>query len=52
MDNASFHRANRLRGLCSVESVKLLFLPPYSPDLNLIEEHFGEVKGFMRKEWN
>jgi hypothetical protein len=26
-------------------------LPPYSPDLNPIEEHFGEVKGFMRKEW-
>ncbi len=28
---------------------ELLFLPPYSPDLNPIEEAFSKVKGFLRR---
>jgi transposase len=28
---------------------KLLYLPPYSPDLNPIEEAFSKIKGFLRK---
>jgi transposase len=30
--------------LCSDAGVKLLYLPPYSPDLNPIEEFFAELK--------
>jgi transposase len=52
MDNASFHREWKIREMCSGAGAQLLFLPPYSPDLNPIEEHFGELKGFMRKEWH
>ena len=51
MDNASFHRRWKLEELCSAAGMKILLLPPYSPDLNPIEEHFGELKDFMRKEW-
>jgi transposase len=51
MDNASFHREWKLRELCAAAGVELLFLPPYSPDLNPIEEHFGKVKSLLRQEW-
>jgi transposase len=52
MDNASFHRGWKLKELCDAAGVELLFLPPYSPDLNPIEEHFGEVKSLLRREWD
>jgi transposase len=38
MDNASFHRKKALREIAERYSVKLLFLPPYSPDFNPIEK--------------
>jgi transposase len=31
--------------------VKLMYLPPYSPDLNLIEEFVAELKAFIRRHW-
>ena len=31
--------------------VKLVYLPPYSPDLNPIEELFSELKAFIRRHW-
>lgn len=52
MDNASFHSAERLKELCDDAGVRLLFLPPYSPDLNPIEEFFAELKHFIKKNWN
>jgi transposase len=52
MDNASFHHTDRLQQLCSVAGVKLLYLLPYSPDLNPIEEMFSELKGFIKKSWH
>ena len=39
MDNASFHRKKRLHELAEEYNVKIVFLPPYSPELNPIE-HF------------
>lgn len=30
---------------------KLLFLPPYSPDLNPIEQAFFAIKAFLRRHW-
>jgi hypothetical protein len=51
MDNASFHRSPRLKQLCSEAGVKLLYLPPYSPDLNPIEEMFAELKCFIKRNW-
>ena len=32
----------------SIARVKLVYLPPYSPDLNPIEEFFAELKAFIR----
>ncbi|MBR1486306.1 MAG: transposase, partial [Synergistaceae bacterium] len=37
--NASFHRKKRLHELAEEYNVKIVFLPPYSPELNPIE-HF------------
>jgi hypothetical protein len=40
-----------LEKLCSDAGVLLVFLPPYSPDLNPIEEAFAELKAWMRKNY-
>jgi transposase len=52
MDNASFHRLEKIEQLCTDSGVKLVYLPPYSPDLNPIEEFFAELKAFIRKHWH
>jgi transposase len=51
MDNASFHHSGRIEQLCREAGVKLLYLPPYSPDLNPIEEFFAELKMFIKRNW-
>ena len=51
MDNASFHRSDGVKQLCCEAGVKLLYLPPYSPDLNPIEEFFAELKTFIKRNW-
>ena len=35
----------------SIARVKLIYLPPYSPNLNIIEELFLELKAFIRRYW-
>ncbi len=44
LDNASFHRESVLRPLLESVGCFLLFLPPYSPDLNLIEPQWQRLK--------
>lgn len=51
MDNASFHHSPRIEAMCNEAGVKLVYLPPYSPDLNPIEEFFSELKAFVRRNW-
>lgn len=51
MDNASFHHTGRIKQMCSNAGVKLIYLPPYSPDLNPIEEFFADLKAFFRRNW-
>jgi len=51
MDNASLHHSETIEQMCSQAGVKLVYLPPYSPDLNLIEELFAELKAFIRRHW-
>lgn len=51
MDNASFHHSETIEQMCSQAGVKLVYLPPYSPDLNPIEELFAELKAFIRRHW-
>jgi hypothetical protein len=47
MDNARFHRKKILRKLARGK-VRLLFLPPYSPDYNPIEKTWANMKRFLR----
>jgi putative transposase len=46
MDNARFHRKNKLRKLARGK-VRLLFLPPYSPDYNIIEKAWANMKRYL-----
>ncbi len=49
MDNLSSHKGERVRELIEERGCELLYLPPYSPDLNPIEEAFSKVKGLLRE---
>ena len=49
MDNASFHKSSRIRELIEQAECKLLFLPPYSPDLNKIEKYWARLKQYLGK---
>jgi transposase len=49
MDNLSAHKGERVRELIEARSCELLYLPPYSPDLNPIEEAFAKVKVLLRR---
>jgi transposase len=49
MDNLSAHRGPRVRQLIEERGCELLYLPPYSPDLNPIEEAFSKIKGLLRR---
>ena len=49
MDNATFHkRADSIEAIKSHEH-DILFLPPYSPDLNPIEKKWAQAKSTRRK---
>ena len=49
MDNLSVHKGKRVERLVEGAGCGLLFLPPYSPDMNPIEEAFSKVKGILKK---
>jgi transposase len=49
MDNASFHKSQRTKELIEKRGARLLFLPPYSPDLNPIENYWALLKLYVRK---
>ena len=49
MDNASFHSKRRLFSVAQNAGCNLLFLPPYSPELNPIEKFWAWLKRFLRK---
>ncbi len=49
LDNLSAHKGGRVREIVEGAGCELAYLPPYSPDLNPIEQAFSKVKGLMRK---
>ena len=49
MDNAAFHKNQSIKKALHNAGHILLFLPPYSPDLNEIEHKWGEAKSKRRK---
>ena len=49
MDNLSSHKSQRVRDLIEAAGASLLYLPPYSPDFNPIENAFAKLKALLRK---
>jgi len=49
MDNLSSHKGTRVRALIERAGAELLYLPPYSPDFNPIENAFAKMKALLRK---
>lgn len=49
MDNLSSHKAAAVRTLIESGGAHLMYLPPYSPDLNPIEMLFAQLKAYLRK---
>jgi transposase len=49
MDNLGSHKGKAVRAAIRNAGAKLLFLPPYSPDLNPIEQVFAKLKTLLRK---
>ncbi len=48
MDNLGSHKGKAVRQAIKKAGARLLFLPPYSPDFNPIEQAFSKVKHWMR----
>ena len=48
MDNLGSHKGQGVRKAIRAAGAKLFFLPPYSPDLNPIEQAFAKIKHWMR----
>jgi len=49
MDNLAAHKSPAVRNAVEAAGARLLFLPPYSPDLNPIENAFAKLKAMLRK---
>ena len=48
LDNLSAHKAAGIRELVEARGARLIYLPPYSPDLNPIEKAWSKFKQFLR----
>lgn len=48
LDNLSAHKARQVRELVEGSGARLLYLPPYSPDLNPIEQCWSKIKTYLR----
>jgi transposase len=49
MDNLGSHKGAGIKGAIEAAGASLLYLPPYSPDLNPIENAFAKLKAMLRK---
>ena len=49
LDNASIHKSSKSEELVKSFNCNLLFLPPYSPDLNPIEKVWANIKSIIKK---
>jgi transposase len=49
MDNLPAHRSAAIRSAIQARGARLLYLPPYSPDFNPIENAFAKLKSALRK---
>ena len=49
MDNLSSHKVKGVKDAIEATGALLLYLPPYSPDFNPIEQYFSKLKAALRK---
>jgi putative transposase len=49
LDNLGSHKGKAVRNMIRNAGAHLMFLPPYSPDLNPIEQVFAKIKHLMRR---
>jgi hypothetical protein len=49
LDNATFHKSDKITQLVALAECQLYYLPPYSPDLNQIEHYWFPIKNQVRK---
>ena len=49
MDNATFHKGGRIQSIMQEAKCDIVYLPPYSPDLNPIEHHWSSIKHHIRQ---
>ncbi len=49
LDNLGSHKSKAVRDTIRGKGAHVIFLPPYSPDLNPIEQVFAKIKHLMRK---
>jgi len=49
MDNLGSHKGGSIRRLIRAVGARLFYLPPYSPDLNPVEQVFAKIKTLLRK---
>ena len=47
VDNLSAHKGGRVKEIVEAAGWELAYLPPYSPDLNPIEQAFAKIKGLL-----
>jgi transposase len=50
LDNGAFHKSPQTRKAIEEKGTHILFLPPYSPDLNEIEPQWANLKARIRKD--
>lgn len=49
LDNATFHKGTEMKKVIEAQDHTILYLPPYSPDLNPIEHKWAQAKSYRRK---
>jgi transposase len=49
MDNCSMHKSSELEVLITSAGARLIYLPPYSPDFNPIENCWSKIKNILRR---
>lgn len=49
LDNAAFHKSKKTREIIEAVGCRVIFLPPYSPDLNPIEKFWAQMKKWIKE---
>jgi len=50
LDHATFHHGGRIAQLIAAQGAQVVYLPPYSPDLNRIEKCWAWLKSRIRQQ--